>query len=140
MQLVHALQHGLQVIHLRRRYRSGQSIDQQRDVLVDAGKRRSQFVRDVGEELVLELQLLLARGFEGAQQALPFDSVMQGALQLLAGDLAFDEIVLHPQVHGFDGEILVLLPGEYDHRNSWGFLHNAPEGFRSMTVRQVQIE
>ena len=68
VQLVHALQNGFQMIGLVGRHRAGKAIEKQSDVLMNAGQRSAQFVRNVREKLVLEFQLLLLRDFEGAQQ------------------------------------------------------------------------
>src|ERR1039458_3857156 len=67
VQLIHALEDGLQVVRLVRREWARQPVQQERDVLVNAGQRRAQFVRNMGQKLILEFKLLLAGYFQREQ-------------------------------------------------------------------------
>ena len=97
-------------------------------------------MRDVGEKLVLEFKLLLAGDFQRAQQSLPFDCIAEGALQLLAGDVAFDQVVLNALVDGIDGQRLVVVPGKDHHRHMRSLLHDAMKSCRAMAVGKIQVE
>ena len=63
VQLIHTLEDGFQVVGLVRRHGAGQPVQKERDVLVNAGQRCTQFVRNVGQKLVLEFKLLLCGRF-----------------------------------------------------------------------------
>ncbi len=101
---------------------------------------RAQFVGNVRQELVLEFQLLLLSDVQGAQQPLAFHGVADGALQLLAGNVAFDQVVLHSLMHRLDGQRFIVLAGKHHHRHVGRVLHDAAKGFRSVAVGQVQIQ
>ncbi len=116
-QLVHAVQHRSEVVTLLGVDVARQAVQQDGDELMNAGQRRPQFVRNVREELILEFQLLVAAHLQGAKQRLPFHGVAHGALQLAAGDIAFDQVVLHTLVHGLHGQRFVVLAGEDYHRH-----------------------
>ncbi len=140
LQLRDALQRRSQVIGLPRRDRSGQPIEHQRQVLVNAGQGRAQFVRNVRQKLVLEFQLLPAGDVECAQQRLPFHRIAHRPFQMLTGDVALDQVVLHALVHGLHREHFVVLAGKNYHRHVGSLLDDAPESFGAMAVRQIQIQ
>src|SRR6266404_7991117 len=70
------------------------------------------------QKLILEFQLLLAGNFQRTQQRLPFYGITHGTFQLLAGNVALDQVVLDAQVYGLHGQRLVVLTGKDHHRRS----------------------
>jgi len=102
VQLIHTLEDGFEVVSLVRLHDPSQPIQENRDVLVNASQRCTQFVRNVGQKLVLEFKLLLAADIQRAQQPLPFHRIADGTLQLFASDVALDQVVLNAQVNGFE--------------------------------------
>lgn len=140
MQLIHALEYGLQVVGLVGRHRACQAIQKERDVLVNAGQRSAQLVRHVGQELVLEFELLLLRDLERAQKPLPFHRVADGSLQVLAGNVAFEQIVLHSLMHCLHGQGFVVLAGKHNYGHVRSVIHHTTKGFGAAAVGQVQVQ
>jgi len=60
------------------------------------------------------LSLLFLRDFKSADHRLPLDRVANGALQMLAGEISFYQVILHALMDGFDGQRFVVLAGEHD--------------------------
>ncbi len=140
VQLVHAFQNGFQMVGLFGRHGARQAVQQESYVLVNAGERRAQFVRHVREKAILEFQLLLLADFQRPQQRLPFDGVAHGALQILAGDVALDQVILHAVMDGLHGQHFVILAGEHDDRDIGRVFHEAAESFSAVAVGKVQVE
>jgi hypothetical protein len=104
------------------------------------GQGRAQFVRDVRQELVLEFQLLFLTHVQRPQQPLPFHGIAYGPLQMLAGDVAFNQVILHSLVDRLEGQSLIVLAGEHHHRHIGRVFQHAAEGFRAAAVGQVQVQ
>ena len=102
-ELVYAAQHGFQVFPLLGQHFTRQSIQQNGYKMVDTSKRSAQFVGHMGQELIFELQLLLAAHIKRGKQCLTLDRVTHGARQLFAVKVSFDQIILHALVNGFGG-------------------------------------
>lgn len=139
-QLVDALQNRFKMIALFRADFAGQAVEQDGGKLVNAGQRGAQFMRNMRQKLILELQLLLAAHLQGTQQRLAFHGVAHGPIQSTAGDGAFHQIVLHALMEGLDGECFVVLSRQDDDGHIRGFLQHLAKGFRSLAVRKVQVE
>jgi hypothetical protein len=86
-----------------------QTVQQDGNELMNASQGRPQFVRNVRQELILELELLVTAHLEGTKQSLPFDGIAHDALQVAAGDIAFHQVILNALVQGFYGQGLVIL-------------------------------
>jgi hypothetical protein len=97
-------------------------------------------VRHVGEELVLEFQLLFLTDLKGAQQPLAFDRIADRALQMFARDIAFDQVILHSLMYRLDGQPLVVLAGKHDYRDAWRVFEDTAKGFGAAAIGQVQVE
>ena len=97
-------------------------------------------MRNVGEEFVLELQLLAPAHVKRGQQCLAFDGIAHGARQLLAVETAFDQIVLNALMDGVDRHILVLQSGQHDDGYAGRRFENLAIGVGAVTVGKVQIE
>src|SRR5580692_10660707 len=69
-ELVCAAENRVQVLVLLGTHLARQTIEQNSDELMNAGERRAQLMRDVGEKLVLEFELLLTADLKRAQQRL----------------------------------------------------------------------
>jgi hypothetical protein len=119
---------------------AGQPVQKQCDVLMNAGQRGSQFVRNVRQELVLEIDLLFLSDFECAHKGLPFHGIADGPLQMLAGDVAFDQIVLNSLMDRLHGQRFIILAGKHDDRYVGRVLHNSTKGFRAAAIGKVQIQ
>ncbi len=94
-------------------------------------------MRNVGQKLILEFQLLHAGDVESAQHPLPFHRVAEGALQLFAGDVAFDQVVLHALVDGFHRQSRIVLTRKDHHRHIGRLLPDPAKGFGAVAVGQV---
>ena len=79
--------------------RAGQTVKEQRNVLMNASQWRAQFVGNMRKKTVLEFDLLLAADFERAQQRLPLDRISHRSFQIAAGHVALDQIILHALVN-----------------------------------------
>ena len=97
-------------------------------------------MRNVRQKLVLEFKLLLAGDIQSAQQPLSFHRIADGTLQLFAGDLTFDQVVLNTEVDGFERQRLIVLPRKDHHRHVRRLLHDPAKGFCAVTVGKVQVE
>ena len=65
------------------------AIEHDRRKLMDAGERRAQFMRDVRQKLIFELQLLTAAHIERGDQSLAFHGIAHCARQLLTIKISF---------------------------------------------------
>ena len=139
-QLVYALQNGLEVVALFGTDLTGQAVQQDGDKLVNAGQRRAQFVRNMRQELVFELQLLLAAHLQGTQQRLAFDGIAHGPIQPTAGDGALHQIVLHALMQGLHRQPFVILSRQNDDGYTGRFLQHLAKSFRTLAIRQVEIQ
>ncbi len=94
-------------------------------------------MRNVRQKLILEFELLFARDFQRTQQPLPFHRIAERTLQLFAGDVALDQIVLNALVDGFDRQRLIVLTRKDHHWYIRSLLHDPAKGFCAVAVGQV---
>ena len=127
-------------LQLVRHHGTSQPVQKECDVLVNAGQRCAQLVRNVGQKLVLEFKLLLAGDIQRAQQSLPFHRIADGTLQLFAGHVAFDQAVLNAVADGFERQRLIVLTRKDHHRHVRSLLHDPAKGFCAVAVGKVRIE
>ena len=97
-------------------------------------------MRDVRQEAVLELQLLFLTDFEGAQKSLPFDGVADGALEVLARDIALDQVVLNALMDRLHRQDFIVLAGKHNDRNVGRVLHDPAKRIGAAAVGKVQIQ
>ena len=94
-------------------------------------------MRNVRQELILELQLLLAAHIERSQQGLTLDGIAHGVRQLLAIESALDQVILHSLVQGFGREFFVVMTGEHHDGHPGRVLQQTAIGLRSAAVGKV---
>ncbi len=133
-------EYGFQVLALFRHQGACQPIKHERDELVNAGQGSAQFVRDMGEEFILELKLLTPAHVESGQQCLALDRITHGACQLFAVEIPFDQVVLHALMDRAGRQFFVVLPGEHDDGHAGRLLEHLAVGFRAVTVGKIQVE
>ena len=138
--LLGATQHGFQVFALFGVEFASQPVEQNSRELINRGQGCAQFMRNMRQELIFELQLLAAAHIKRGDQSLAFHGVAQSARQLLAVKIAFDEVILHALVYRFERKFLVILPGQHDHRHAWRLAQYLAESICPVTVRKVQIQ
>jgi len=74
------------------------------------------------------------------QQAVPLDRVAHGARQQIVVELPFDEVILGPDLDGFQGQRLIIRAGQHDERHVGGFDAESRDGVQAPAVRQRQVD
>jgi hypothetical protein len=78
--------------------------------------------------------------FKRPYQRLPFHRIADGAFQMLAREIAFDQIVLYTVMHRLHRQYFVILAGKHNHRHVGRMFHDPAEGFRPAAIGQVQVQ
>ncbi len=78
--------------------------------------------------------------FERTEQRLPFHGVAHGAFQMVAGEVAFNQVVLHPLMNRLDRQRFIVLPRQDYDGHIWRLLQYGAKSRSAVAVGKIQVQ
>jgi hypothetical protein len=129
----------LQKLHLAGKELSSEAVQHQRNELIHDGERSAKLVRNVGEELVLEVHLLPVTLLDLERKTVALEGIAHRAKDAVAIEPPLDEIVLRSVLKSMKSELLVV-PARHDDDRGATSTPRSPHGVESVHVGQGEVE